>query len=228
MRFGFATPDHRVPLSVARYAAPPIEFEYLETRDNLVPIGAIYSAAHTQTVGGSEYLLEVDEGGNYQWIKGADDTSITNADHQSTIFSGGVITPAQAFEVRAKATQSEMDSWGGTLPALIPTLDGVTFEPNDFFLIQNFSDDSKNGIYQVTSEAGAYSEYLAGTVPSGSGMTVKVTEGTTNADGYYWYDSDDSQPTAKIWRSGTQGKVYLRLKGTPGILVTAVVRRVIL
>lgn len=223
MRFAFAILDRRVTLSVDKYAAPSVTFEDSLHPANMIPPLARYPA-------NDFYVAEADEGARYQWIKHENDSEIKNGDTNTGVTVSGEIL-ARAFIAKAAATDAETTSWGGVLPASLPTLDGVSLNDGDIFLIQGIEQHGgtadQNGIYQIFSDGShSFSKFVIPIL--GTGMTVRVIGGGVNAGKYYWPEVTDggAEFDDEIWAEGAVGKIHLRLAGLPGELVTAELRRI--
>jgi hypothetical protein len=221
MRFGFTTLDHRVGLSVADYSAPPIVFPYEVTNENLFPLLARYSADQSLAYAGSDYFLEVDEGYYYQY-KANSAVDLGVYFNEAAFALAGAVFQAAPSLVKAIATAADVTSWGGSLPATITSIDGVPMDEGDAFFVHNIS--AQNGVYRISS-GGSFSQELIPSAFGGTGITVKAVEGVSNAQKYFWFDPSDAEP--RRWREGTAGKMHYRFVGTPGMLVTATFRRVI-
>lgn len=221
MRFAFTLFDHRVSLSISRYAAPAITFEDNLPRASIIPFGSVYPES------GDALLVQVNEGANFLWTKGANDGSIVNADTKFPISDTGTIRAA-AFLVKATATSAENVAWGASLPDTIASLDGITLNVNDTFLIQgrelSGGDNSQNDVYSIRDVDGHYDEWHAPFFPETNGFTAHVLQGTAAGRNYYTTHLLGEGSGNKPWVLGTAGKVYLRLYGTPGTPVTALLQ----
>lgn len=220
MRFAFNILDHRVSLSIAKYKAPAVSFDDNLQEGSLIPFDARYDDD-------GNYKLLVDVGTNYLWTKRGNDTNIYNGDSTTPLSATGTLVAAP-FVVKASPTNAEMQAWDGPPPdPHITNADGIFFEINDIFLLQNYESNlgsrNYNGIYRVTTEEGNYTRVTYdGLLHLGS--TVHVLSGTVNTGKNFSHTADGSG--FEIWTELAAGKMHLLLRGSPGVLVTASVTRI--
>lgn len=233
MRFAFTLLDHRVSLSIDKYAAPAVTFEDTLQAGNLIPpltrYSDFFSGSSTTNFGGSDYLIEVDEGATYEWIKKGNDLGIGDSSSTPLVTSGNIT--ARPFVVKVTVSDAEMTAWDGDGPdafsGIGSSLDGVTVGVGDLFLIQraeNFGgNQTQNGIFKIRDAAGHFDPIFSG---FSNGMTVRVMEGATGAGKYFRFQAQDVTGPLSFWVPETPGKVFLRLTGAAGVLVTAGLKRV--
>lgn len=220
MRFAFNILDHRVSLSISKYKAPGVTFDENLQQASLVPFDARYDD-------NGNYKLLVDVGSTYLWTKRGNDSTIYNADSPTPLSATGTLIAAP-FVVKASPTDAEMQAWDGPPPDNhITHADGIFFEINDLFILQDYENNLGsrlyNGIYRVTTEEGNYTRAsYDGLLHLGS--TVHVLSGTENIGKNFSHTADGSG--FEIWTELAAGKMHLLLRGSPGVLVTASVQRV--
>jgi hypothetical protein len=224
VRFAFTILDHRVSFSISKYAAPGVTIDANLQQGNLVSPLSRYSDPLPNGYG-SDCWLHVDDGVQYQWTKDTNDIGLIGGDGSALAHTGSMF--ARAFPVKATPSAAELTGWGGSLPATIANLDGVTLNSGDVFLIQNFGDGLSDGVYTITDGSGHFAP--ADVPPNGSpnGHTIHVLEGTTNAGKNYWAQPDADPLQPPNFSLLPTGKILFRLVGASGALITAVVRRII-
>jgi hypothetical protein len=226
MRFAFTNFDNRVGLFVSKYASVPIIFgeETPLQEGNLIPPLSRYSdAGDGSMLGGSDFLIQVDEGASYQWTRDGNDLTIVNGDLREISLSGPLT--AKTYLVKAVPTAADMALWGAapTDPLTSVVMDGVTLHSGDVFAITSFSNHAYNGVFKLTSDGGAYAvQELA--FP---GMSIHVVEGASNAGkNFYCTSSANDSSLATTWAELPAGKAMFRLTGSPGVLITASLTRI--